>query len=255
MKSSQPSRPRSGFLAMAGLFVPRTWSPWFLFLVPILLIVATSVPHQFTWIPVVLAVILLVRVLLVAAVRCNFGPALALIAGMVASALLEYSLLFLAAGGQALFLAAGGQATSSKAPGAPLDVARLVSVLVTMWLLLGVPNQAHKIRLNKDGHAQRFLVGVITAAACVMTATYLVLMHFSPGSLSNVARGPLVAGIVFTTVLVAPIYSSLARATWQRGLPGIFSPTPLKESWRKTAKEVRTALDQAAKDKTTPVTM
>lgn len=37
-------------------------------------------------------------------------------------------------------------------------------VLAILWLLVGVPTQAHRLKVKKDGAARDFLVGVITAA-------------------------------------------------------------------------------------------
>jgi hypothetical protein len=138
------------------------------------------------------------------------------------------------------FLTVGGQAypASNSNPDTAGELARGVPFFVTMWLLLGVPNQAHEIGLKQDGSAQRVLVGVITAAACVLTGAYLLSLHFAGGALQNVRRGPLVAGAVFTAVLVVPAYSALVRAIWRQGLRGVFSVKPWKERWRQAMTEV-----------------
>jgi hypothetical protein len=125
-------------------------------------------------------------------------------------------------------------------------------LLITVWLVFGVPNQAHRIRVAKDGYAQRLLISVITAAACVLTGSYLFLLHFGGGQLRNLKLGQLVVAIVFTVVLVAPLYRSLARACWRRGLLGFLDPEAPLRAWRKTAKEVRAALDRPTRDKWTP---
>jgi hypothetical protein len=123
--------------------------------------------------------------------------------------------------------------------------------LVLVWLLFGVPDQAHRIGLNKDGYTQRVLVGVVATVACVLTGAFFLTLHIGGGVLGGMALGPLIVGIVFTAVLVWPFYRSLARAIWQQGLRGVFSPTVLKEPWRKISNEIRVALNERAKDEAT----
>jgi hypothetical protein len=107
----------------------------------------------------------------------------------------------------------------------------------TLWFLIGIPNQAHKVTLGKNaGHA---LIVFVTIASCILTATYLFLLHFGVGPLSKVQKGPLVAGIVFTVALVAPVYKSLAS--------GVLNPEITDERWSTLATEVRTALAQPAR--------
>lgn len=67
---------------------------------------------------------------------------------------------------------------------------------------------------------------------------------FQRGPLSKVGRGPLVTGIVFAVVLVAPAYRLLANAFWRHGIIRIISPGPLKDYWGDTGAKVRAAFAQ-----------
>jgi hypothetical protein len=163
-------------------------------------------------------------------------------------------IMFVAAG--AVFVAAAFL-TFLVADGTVTDTSRGVVVwaeevllLVTVWLVFGVPNQANTIKLPKYGSAQRVLVGVTTTAACGMTGSYLFLLHFSGGPLRGLKPDQLVVAIVFTVMLVAPLYKSLVRALWRRGLLG--SVEALFKAWSKTPIEVRAALDRPTRDKWTP---
>jgi hypothetical protein len=258
MKASEswPERRRwEGFDAMAGLFFPRSWPVRLLGLAGILLAVAFEVPDPFDQILLVLVIVAYTagggiaiiaetdktdddeRAALIMMGLCYGAIACAYAVWVVAAFLVS--------------LAGNGShfATAYYDPFAgEVGWAELLLVLVTLWLLIGVPNQAYKLKLGKDGTAQHVLVGVITAAACVLTGTYLFLQQFAGGPLTSVKRGPLVAGTVFTSVLVWPFYRSLARACWQRGLGGVLNPKALKGPWRETVTEVRSAKRQAAED-------
>lgn len=255
MKASEswPERSRwEDFDAMAGLFFPRSWSIRLILLAGILEAVGFEVPVPFD-----LVFVLLVILALFAGAFIPFlskldepGEDLAMLVGLgwwlVAGAFV-YAVWVVT--DFLVSLASNGQnfATAYYDPFAgAVGWAELLLVIVMLWLLIGVPNQAYKLKLSKDGRAQHVLVGVITAAACVLTGTYLLLQHFGGGPLRSVKRGPLAAGIVFTAVLVWPFYRSLARACWQRGARGVLNPKALKDPWRETVAEVRSAKRRAA---------
>jgi hypothetical protein len=123
------------------------------------------------------------------------------------------------------FLAANGQdvhAGQIKLQDLPVSLGRL-AFLVTIWLLLGVPNQAHMLGLKKEGYAQRILVRAMTVGVCLSGGVYFFSEHLHSGPLRDVHTGPLVVGIVFAAVLVAPICSSIERAIWQQGIAGVLS--------------------------------
>jgi hypothetical protein len=121
---------------------------------------------------------------------------------------------------------------------------RLIGILigVTIWLLIGVPHQAHKIGLDKEGHgsAQSLLVRLLAATACLFTGIYIGLLHYT--LLREIPVAQLAVGIIFTVVLLAPYYRSLARACWRRGVPGILMVNEDAENpWRNTANELLAA--------------
>jgi hypothetical protein len=254
---------RGGFIGVAALFLPGTWPARLMFLAVVLF--SASGPFR-VGNPVNLALFLTASIVLIAAVlllankievpRGSGLPALldSIFQGSdldedvwIFRALVMFVVVIavFGAGFFLTFLVANG-ATSKGASKGTVIWAQDVLLLVTMWLVFGVPNQAYTIKLAKDGYAQRVLVGVITAAACALTGTYLFLLSLSGGPLRNIKTGQLVAAIVFTVVLVAPFYRSLARACWQRGIGGFVSPEAVLKAWHRLAEEVQAALDQRA---------
>jgi hypothetical protein len=127
------------------------------------------------------------------------------------------------------------------------DWPELGIVLAILWLLVGVPNQAFMASVDNEGtgDAQRALVKLLTAAACALSALLLIVMHLNGGPLSKLHVRPLVIGIVFTVVLVAPFYRSVARAFWRRGLSGLLGLQGFKQFWGNTSAEVRIAFSGA----------
>jgi hypothetical protein len=132
-------------------------------------------------------------------------------------------------------------------------------VLATLVLLMWFPHTFFTIQLDikGTGDAQRVLLFLITATACGLTATYLVLLHFNGGPLRRIPLGPLVAAIIGITVIVAPLYRALARVCWQRGLGGVFGLRTLQQRWRNTITEFGKALERHSQlaEKAGPETM
>jgi len=258
MRSSQSSQHRSGFMPVAALFLPRTWPSRLAFIAVILISASFPIPSPFKWITLAPGLILFIGPSLSMAFfgtisgndDDNEGPVENLITVIVALLVILALLSFLVTNGQGFAPASKGHG-HSYGPAA-LGWAEAVLGLALIWLLFGVPHQAYKVRLDKDGYAQRVLVGVITVAACILTGILLLSLHFGNGALSNLRMGPLITGIVFTVVLTAPIYKSVAQATWRDGFYGFFTVTALKKNWGKAAEEVQSALDQAARDHTKP---
>jgi hypothetical protein len=173
-------------------------------------------------------------------------------AGMLAG----YIVLNLAAyfGTRALtFIAAGGNDSGDLGSGDLWSVqidqwAGYALVLAAFWLLVRIPQRLFKIRLDTGSteEIQQVLLGLLTAAASVLTGIYILLLHFGGGPLGQVRPGPLVAGVIGTVVLVAPSYRSLARACWQRGISGVFSPRGLTHYWGATLVELENAFNRSA---------
>jgi hypothetical protein len=121
-------------------------------------------------------------------------------------------------------------------------------IIAVLWLLVGVPNRAFRLQLdlNGDGNAQTLFLACLTSIATVLSGIYILMLHFAGGPLSKIGSGPLVAGTIFTMFLVAPAYRSVAKACWQRGIRGAFSPKSLRERWGKTLTELDAALYKRA---------
>jgi hypothetical protein len=251
-------------MAVVALFIPWTLTPWLFLLSGIFFAVGNSVPSRVAWIPTLPAFIFFFGAFLfagfkprglIAAIRCGWlsskqalGRLLAASACFVFLNLFPYAFSFLAASGQNV------HAGQIKLQNVPVSLGRM-SLLVAIWILIGVPNQAHRVGLKKDGYAQHILVRVLTAGTCIFTGIYFYSEHLRGGGLRDVPTGLLVAGIVFTAALVAPTCSSIERAIWQRGIVGAFSafsPKALRESWRKLAAEVLDAFHLSAQQEKSP---
>lgn len=142
---------------------------------------------------------------------------------------------------------AGGGTYDLNTPKQKYVYAELYLVIATLWLLIGVPHRAFKYRLDQsgEGSAQQVLVGVLVMAASILTGIYFLLLHFGNGPLHAVDIHALIVGIVFTVFLLTPAYRSFAKACWQRGVRGLFSPKRLVGRWSTTLTELDTAFYNA----------
>jgi len=181
-------------------------------------------------------------------IRRAFAVGIGISVGLIALALTadlgESVLTFITTGGSA-----SGGASSSDLQSTQIDqFAGIALALAVFWLLVRIPQRLFKIKLDTHSteEMQRVLLGLLTAAASVLTGIYILLLHFGGGPLSQVRPGPLVAGVIGTVVLLAPSYRSLARACWQRGVSGVFSPRGLKHYWGETLAELENVLNRSA---------
>jgi hypothetical protein len=153
-------------------------------------------------------------------------------------------------------LVATGTIGATSASSARLTYLNFDMIVITLTVLFWVPQFFFHIKLDMQGtgDAQRVLLGLIAVAASALTAAYIVLLHLGGGPLRKVSIGPLVAGIVGLAVLITPLYRSLARACWSRGISGIVSFNEYQQDWYKMLKELRMAVDQALGGDTRPNT-
>lgn len=119
-----------------------------------------------------------------------------------------------------------------------------------LWLLVGVPHRAFKYKLDPtgDGVAQRVMLGGFVTGACILTGIFILTLHLGQGPLSQVSIGPLIVGDIVAVVFIAPIFRSLAKACWQRGVIGIFSLKPLIKNWQEAAIELGVVTDKRAQE-------
>jgi hypothetical protein len=176
---------------------------------------------------------------------------------VVVSVIIAY-LLVVELGRFLAFMAAGGSSrlsfvSSGTSPG-PLGIVETYLLLVTVVLLVWIPEVLFRIQLDMSGaeDAQRVLLGLITAASCAMTGVCFLLAHFGGGPLRNVNIGTLVVGTIATVLLVAQPYRSLARVCWQRGIADVFSLRARKQHWANMVTELGKALDRTDERDVTP---
>lgn len=234
-----------GLKAMTALFLPGTALLRLAFLAAILQSATVFIPDSFKAILDYITAGLIILMAILGRSHPLRGCAVYMC--VVVAVLFAFFLVPLADGGK-------GYAFGSYPYSGVVGCAELLLLFAVAWLLIGVPQQAFRIKLdrNGDGYAQRVLVGAITTVACAFTATYLFLLHFSGGPLATVDSGPLVTGIFLTAVLLWPFYRSLARACWQRGVTGVLGRMAWKKPWSEMVSEVHAALDQQGKTKMAP---
>ena len=129
----------------------------------------------------------------------------------------------------------------------------IVVIAVTLWVVIGVPNQAFKVGLGDKGKgedAQRVLLRLITGTACALTVVYLFVMYLPHEPLHKLPGSTVTAGIIFTVLLAAPFYRSLATAVWRRGMGDVIGYWTLTQRSRRAGTEMRRALDQSVADET-----
>jgi hypothetical protein len=144
------------------------------------------------------------------------------------------------------FVATGGTiGTTSR--DSRLQFVELDIVIVTLVLLLWVPQLFFHIQLDRDGtgNVQRVLLGLIAVTASILTGVYILGLHFAGGPLRNISMAPLFAGVVGLVVIMTPAYRSLARACWRRGISDIFQLRKQRQDWSKALAELGTAVDRA----------
>ena len=163
------------------------------------------------------------------------------------------SLAFLAGGGSGPSPTSSTWSSAFSGNGA-IGNDELAITIAALGLLLWIPHLLFRINLDMDGKdgVQDTLLAVITAGACVLTGTYVVLLHFANGPLRSVHIGTLLAGTLFTLVLVAPYYRALARTCWRRGLPLAVNPKAVARRTRHTVRELGKAVYQAAEPAKAP---
>jgi len=250
----------AGFKAVTALFLPRTRNTRLAFLAIIALSIASFsiIPHWLRlvfFVPGLIALSLLALIIGIKFARytdIGTDSGWSALFKFVVYVIVMSAVWIVPVGGAFLVsLVSSGETFSAayhQSYSGTVGLAEADLALAVAWLLLGVPNQAFKISLDNDGKgdAQRVLVALITATSCVLTAIYLFLMHSNGWPLHQLHRGALVVGIVVTVVLVAPLYRSLAKACWRRGLGGIIDYEALRQYWGNTASEARKALGRFA---------
>lgn len=203
MRQSQDSEHRLRSLAVVALFIPLTLAPWLFLLSGIFDAVANSVPYRVAWIPLFPAFIFFFGAFLlagfrprgwIAAIRRGWlstkqaqGRLLVALACFVFLNLFFYAFSFLVAGGQNV------HAGQIKLADVPVSLGRM-SFFVATWMLVGVPSQAHRLGVKKDGYAQRILVRMMTAGACIFTGIYFFSEHLTAGRFAMFPRACLSPG-------------------------------------------------------------
>jgi hypothetical protein len=244
-----------GRTAVAALFLPRTRQGRLGSLGLIMVLAAELMPMPANVFVALLADPVLIWALVVA-VRdrrrrnrhLTARRALAITARVIAGYLLFSVVFVLGTQGLATLVANGSPDSGTQITGSVrYYLFEIVIALAIVGVLVWVPAQLFKMNLDmeRNEEVRRVLLGLITAAASVLTGIYILMLHLGGGQLSKVNGAQLIAGMVFTLVLVGPFYRSLARAFWQRGISGIFSLRVMRRHWDEALTEIQEALNRA----------
>jgi hypothetical protein len=252
-----------GALAVFTLFLPRTRAAWWVLLGAISF-TALPIPFPFAFPVYFVGSFFLAGVVATREVQQSRNPSRRMLtaAGRVLLWMLAFYwstlIIYWVTSFLVLLATSGGSGDGTQVPSSAtsgnsalwdLAVSQLM-LLVIGWLLLGVPHQAHDLKLYTDGtgdaedkegrrDAGELVVGLSVTAACALTGGYIWLVHYSLAA--NFKTPQLVAGIIFTVALVPIYYHRLARAVLHRGLFEVLSTKPLREGWRRLAIEVEKA--------------
>lgn len=112
-----------------------------------------------------------------------------------------------------------------------------------LWLILGIPHRAFKYEFDRDGErsAQGVMVGTLATISMLLAAAYIILLHYGGGPFSKVDLRPLIVGDFAAAFIIFPIFRTIARRCWQRGLFGSLSPGGLIMHWGSAALELDAA--------------
>jgi hypothetical protein len=83
----------------------------------------------------------------------------------------------------------------------------------------------------------------ITSAAS--STLYFVLLHFGGGSLSHTSLGEIGVIALGATVILIPIYRTIAKAAWSPGMDKILNPKLWLQSSARVGTEIRAAINRA----------
>jgi len=244
-----------GRTAMAALFLPSTLQGRLVFLGVVLFMATALAPSPYDVFTGLLIWPMLIWAWVVAArdrrrrnQRLTIRRILTVTVGVI-SGYVAFSIVFsLWAWTLAVLVTAGGFSGSPISDSPAYYKFELVIVLTILAVVVWIPNRLFKLKpgLDDNENVRRVLLALMTVTASILTGVYILTLHFGGGQLSKIRWGPLIAGMVFTVVLVGPVYRSLARGCWQRGISGMFSLRTLGRHWRETLTEVELALNRAA---------
>jgi hypothetical protein len=131
------------------------------------------------------------------------------------------------------------------------------ALLVIPALLLMIPQLAHRrlVWSSTPQLTRNVITGWLATVAALSTGLFAFMLHFYGGPLAGVGLGQLAVGMLFAVALLVPIYRSVARACWERGVLRIIDLGRWSADWRKVLEEWRAAMavdTKAGADRTAP---
>lgn len=109
----------------------------------------------------------------------------------------------------------------------PLGLFEEILFILVPALLIAVPSKLRSINLDLQAattQTQKALPRMLAVVAAIITSFYILLLHFDNGPLRTIKVGPLIAGTIFTVLLLIPWYSSIVRTCWRHELSTVFDP-------------------------------
>ncbi len=119
-----------------------------------------------------------------------------------------------------------------------------LALLVIPALLLMIPQLAHRrlVWSSTPQLTRNVITGWLATGAALSTGLFAFMLHFYGGPLAGVGLGQLAVGMLFAVALLVPIYRSVARACWERGVLHIIDLGRWSADWRNVLGEWRAAM-------------
>jgi hypothetical protein len=92
--------------------------------------------------------------------------------------------------------------------------------------------------------ARRVVPACLAALAAAATWTYVFLLHFEKGPLASTPAAPLAVAALGAALLLAPLYRSLSRSLWRKGILKVIDARDWQAGWRALREELHRALSQ-----------
>lgn len=248
-----------GRTVMTFLFLPWTWLGWLVFLGLVMFLASEDVPYSYGQFFVLAGCAALIGAAVVHVwpdrpkdqrfwlLRVSFevvGVMFATVSGLIWGYAIFLAAFFFGTWALAALVTNGNQGSISAFVNSfDSDQFDPVFLLAIIWVLVGVPHRLFNSKLGSKSDGQSILLGLITAAASVMTAAYILLLHFDGGPLSRLDLEPLIIGTMLTVVLLVPAYKSLARGFLRNGILGMFNSS--SSQWDEALTELKQSRNKA----------
>jgi hypothetical protein len=90
--------------------------------------------------------------------------------------------------------------------------------------------------------ARSVVPACLAALAAAATWAYVFLLHFEKGPLASTPAAPLAVAALGAVLLLTPLYRSMSRSLWRKGILKVINAKDWQAGWRALREELRRAL-------------